>query len=101
MAQYILAHDIGTSGDKATLYTTEGCYVDSVVSPYKTYYSNGCWAEQDPDDWWKAVCESTAKLMEGKNRRMSWRFPAAVLCWDACFWTKRTDLLCVPSSGPM
>ena len=37
MAQYILAHDIGTSGDKATLYTTEGCYVDSVVSPYKTY----------------------------------------------------------------
>ena len=67
MAQYILAHDIGTSGDKATLYTTEGCYVDSVVSPYKTYYSNGCWAEQDPADWWKAVCESTAKLMEGKN----------------------------------
>ena len=32
MAQYILAHDIGTSGDKATLYTTEGCYVDSVTS---------------------------------------------------------------------
>ena len=67
MDKYLIAHDLGTSGDKATLYTTEGCYVDSVVSPYKTYYSNGCWAEQDPADWWKAVCESTAKLMEGKN----------------------------------
>lgn len=67
MEQYILAHDIGTSGDKATLYTTEGKYVDSVVCTYKTYYSHGDWVEQDPTDWWKAVCKSTSQLMEGRE----------------------------------
>ena len=26
MNQYILAHDLGTSGDKATLFTTDGTW---------------------------------------------------------------------------
>ena len=62
--QYILAHDLGTSGNKATLYAADGTARGSVLVPYDTHFFNGCWAEQDPDDWWGAVCGSTRRLLE-------------------------------------
>ncbi len=62
--QYILAHDLGTSGDKATLFTTDGQLVASFVESYPCKYSNGNWAEQDPRDWYAAVCRATKKLTD-------------------------------------
>ena len=63
--EYILAHDFGTSADKASLFTTEGQFVRTKTVSYPTYYSFGTHAEQDPEDWWKAFCESTKALLEG------------------------------------
>ncbi len=60
---YILAHDLGTSGNKATLYAADGTARGSVLAAYDTHFFNGCWAEQNPDDWWKAVCDSTRELL--------------------------------------
>lgn len=62
--EYILAHDLGTSGNKAVLYNTDGELVKSCTAQYKTNYYNGNWAEQDPEDWWRAVCESTRQLLQ-------------------------------------
>ncbi|MDO5549606.1 MAG: FGGY family carbohydrate kinase [Lachnospiraceae bacterium] len=64
MSQYLLAHDLGTSGNKAVLYSTEGSLVKSVTIPYPTYYTNNNWAEQKPDDWWAAVCVSSQELLK-------------------------------------
>jgi xylulokinase len=63
MAKYLLAHDLGTSGNKATLYTTEGSLVASRTCSYDTRFFNGNWAEQEPRDWWSAVCRSTRELL--------------------------------------
>lgn len=63
MKEYLLAHDLGTSGDKATLFTTEGELVDSEIESYPVHYYNGNWAEQDAEDWWNAFCASTRKLL--------------------------------------
>ncbi len=61
---YLLAHDVGTSGSKAALYTSEGEFVASSVSEYPTYYpAPGC-AEQNPEFWYAAVCSSTKALLE-------------------------------------
>lgn len=60
--QYILAHDLGTSGDKATLFTTDGTLVASVVESYPCRYYNNNWAEQNPADWYAAVCRATRAL---------------------------------------
>lgn len=60
--QYILAHDLGTSGDKATLFSTEGQLISSVVESYPCNYTNGNWAEQNPEDWYAAVCRATRTL---------------------------------------
>jgi xylulokinase len=64
MSKYILAHDLGTSGNKATLYDIDGVLRSSTLYEYKTYYPNTNWVEQDPEDWWKAVCISTKELIE-------------------------------------
>lgn len=63
MPKYLLAHDLGTSGNKATLFTTDGELIKSSVSEYGTRYYNCNWAEQNPEDWWHAVCSSTKKLI--------------------------------------
>lgn len=63
MNQYILAHDLGTSGNKATLFTAEGKLVASKVHSYDVHYFNGTWAEQNAEDWWNAVCITTKSLI--------------------------------------
>jgi xylulokinase len=63
MSNYLLAHDLGTSGDKATLYDFEGRLCGSKVSEYPTYYPANLCVEQEPEDWWKAVCSSTTDLI--------------------------------------
>ena len=64
MKELILAHDIGTTGNKATLYDPEGELLASSFSPYPTYYPEVNWAEQNPEDWWVAVCSSTVELLK-------------------------------------
>jgi len=61
--QYILAHDLGTTGNKATLFDTDGQIVASTVATYKTNYPQPNWAEQNPADWEKAIFESTRQLL--------------------------------------
>lgn len=65
MSKYLLAHDLGTSGNKATLFTTDGEMVKSRIYSYDTDYFNGNWAEQNPTDWWKAVCATTKEIVQG------------------------------------
>jgi xylulokinase len=67
MPKYILAHDLGTSGNKATLYDEAGRLVASRTAAYPTNYFNGNWAEQDPAHWWRAVCDSTQALVAQIN----------------------------------
>lgn len=63
MRHLILAHDLGTTGNKATLYDEAGRLVGSAFHGYGTEYAHTGWAEQNPDDWWRAVCASTAQLL--------------------------------------
>ena len=60
---YILAHDLGTSGNKATLFSTDGKLRASCTVPYPLYTDQPLWAEQDAEDWWRAVCDSTRRLL--------------------------------------
>jgi len=80
MSKYILAHDLGTSGNKATLYNFEGRLVSSTVFEYPSYYPMSGYVEQNPDDWWKAVCICTAELMNKVSIKNS---EIACVCFSA------------------
>jgi xylulokinase len=59
----LLAHDLGTTGNKASLFSTRGELVASSFHAYETEYLHSGWAEQDPEDWWAAVQTSTKRLI--------------------------------------
>ena len=41
MGNYVLAHDLGTTGNKATLYDREGCLAGSAFFAYDTGNTSG------------------------------------------------------------
>lgn len=63
---YILAYDIGTTGVKTCLFRVEKTIelVKGVSRGYPLYILDNGGAEQDGDDWWKGMCESTKELFE-------------------------------------
>ena len=63
MKRFILAHDLGTTGNKATLFDDEGRLIASTFGGYETVHPQPTWAEQDPNDWWRAVCNATRALL--------------------------------------
>ncbi len=67
MERYILAHDIGTSSDKAVLVRFDGSIRATASEPYPTYYPNPAWVEQNPEDYWKAVCETTRRVLSDND----------------------------------
>ena len=62
--KFILAHDLGTTGNKASLFDEEGKVRASSLSVYATEYPRPNWVEQNPEDWWNAVCSSTKQLLK-------------------------------------
>lgn len=67
--QIIIAYDVGTTGVKTCFFQVGEKLelLDSAVEGYKlTILSNGG-AEQNPDDWFQAVCKTTKMIMT-KNR---------------------------------
>jgi len=59
----ILAHDFGTTGDKASLFDFSGQLLASHYYPYETTYPHLGWSEQDPNDWKRAFVESTKTVL--------------------------------------
>ncbi|MCJ7522159.1 MAG: FGGY family carbohydrate kinase, partial [Dehalococcoidia bacterium] len=64
MAEYIIAHDVGTSATKAVLVDVEGNVRGKCSENYKVCYPQSDWAEQDPEDWWNAVKTTTRHLLD-------------------------------------
>ncbi len=65
---YIIAHDFGTSSAKAALFTVDGKMVRSNTVSYPVYREHSTWAEQDPEDWWKAFCANNKILLDGIDK---------------------------------
>jgi xylulokinase len=59
----LIAHDLGTSGDKASLHEADGRIVAAVTASYPTRYAADTTSEQDPHDWWDAVVAATRQLL--------------------------------------
>ena len=61
--RFILAHDLGTTGNKASLFDENGQLRASHTASYQVTYPHPRWAQQNPDDWWNAVCDATRALL--------------------------------------
>ena len=64
---YVIAYDVGTTGIKTCLfYISEQRIVltASVMEPYSLYILEGGGAEQNPEEWWQAMCNTTRKVLD-------------------------------------
>ena len=64
MSVKIIAWDLGTGGNKASLYDAEGNCLAATFVEYSTFYPKSGWHEQKPDDWWNAIVASTRDLLK-------------------------------------
>ena len=60
----IISYDLGTTGNKAVLFSVDGMILHSTFRAYDTHFIRPGWVEQEPDAWWQSVCEATKELIE-------------------------------------
>ena len=61
---YLLGIDIGTSACKVAVFDREGHVVAAATGDYPVYYPKEGWAEQNPEEWWTAVCHAIGKTLD-------------------------------------
>jgi xylulokinase len=66
MKNYILAYDVGTTGIKTCLFELEDkiTLLKSAMCGYNLYTFEDGGAEQDTDEWWKAMCETSHQIFK-------------------------------------
>lgn len=62
--KYLLGIDFGGGASKATLLSEEGNIVAEHSVEYPTLHPSAGFCEQNPDDWYKALCEDTTELIK-------------------------------------
>lgn len=62
--RYLLGLDIGTSGTKSVLFSEEGAIIASASQEYPLYQPQNGWAEQEAEDWWQAVVNTSAAVLK-------------------------------------
>lgn len=61
--EYLIGIDVGTSGTKTALFSRKGELVKSHTAQYPLYQPQNGYAEQEPADWWNAVCEGLCAVI--------------------------------------
>ncbi|MGN1348116.1 MAG: FGGY family carbohydrate kinase, partial [Acutalibacteraceae bacterium] len=64
--KYALAYDIGTTGVKTCLFEIDDTIrlIADALGDYNLYILEDGGAEQDPDEWWDAMCKTTKEVVE-------------------------------------
>ena len=67
MKSYLLGIDIGTSACKIAVFDRHGQVMSAASGDYEVYYPQEGWAEQDPEEWWEAVCHAVRESLKKGN----------------------------------
>src|ERR1051325_11229684 len=70
MERYVLGIDVGTGGTRALIADPSGRVIASATEDHAPFASPRTgWAEQDPNDWWRATQAAVNKALRQKNIR--------------------------------
>ncbi len=63
---YVISYDIGTTGVKSCLFRVDKTItlIQDAMEGYGLYILPDGGAEQDPDEWWAAICSTTKKIFQ-------------------------------------
>lgn len=63
MAKYLLGIDVGTTGTKSLLFSSEGKLIANAYQGYDLITPNVGWSEQKASDWWDAVVKTVNEVV--------------------------------------
>jgi xylulokinase len=63
----ILVLDVGLTNCKSVVFSAEGKMLSRSSFSYPTYQPRPGWVEQDPKEWWQAVCQATRQALDGQR----------------------------------
>jgi xylulokinase len=64
MNSVLLGIDIGSSACKVAAFSVNGTVLAQDNVEYNIYYPQPGWAEQNPDEWWQAVCKAIKEILQ-------------------------------------
>ncbi len=62
--KYVLASDLGSGSCKTVILDRSGRVVSSAGAEYPTFYPHPGWVEQNPDDWYRALAQTTRQAID-------------------------------------
>ena len=63
MKDLLLGIDVGTTAAKAVLFSPDGCLQSVGQAEYPVQHVRPNWVEQNPEDWWQAVCQAIRQAL--------------------------------------
>ncbi len=63
MGEYLIGADIGTGSTKTVLVDTDGRLLATASAEYPMRHPHPGWAENDPDDWYRAVLKTVKEVV--------------------------------------
>jgi xylulokinase len=64
MNSVLLGIDIGSSACKVAAFSVNGTVLAQSNAEYAIYYPQPGWAEQNPEEWWQAVCKAIKQILQ-------------------------------------
>jgi len=61
---YVMGIDVGTGGARVGIFDLTGNAVAMAERSFPLYTPCNGWAEQQPDDWWQAICAASRAAVE-------------------------------------
>ncbi|AIF52533.1 FGGY-family carbohydrate kinase [Pelosinus sp. UFO1] len=59
----LLGIDLGTSACKVCIFNLDGRVIGQASKPYPVYYPAPDFVEQNPVEWWQAICEAIKEVL--------------------------------------
>ncbi len=94
-SHYVLGIDCGTQSLRAALYRPDGVQIASASHAYTTNRPQVNWAEQNPADWWDALCRTVPQCIEQAG------IPGNEVGAIACDGTSCTAVFCDTQGIPL
>jgi len=60
----VVGIDVGTTSTRVNVYAADGTLLAEGCAPHDISHPHPGWAEEDAEDWWRAVCVASSEALE-------------------------------------